>query len=172
MNLILATSKNGAIGNNNQLLFKQSDDLKRFKSLTTNNVVIMGRKTFESLNNKPLPNRINIVITRNVELLEDLQRKYDNLYIVNTIEKAIDISDVMYKEKETFIIGGAEIYKQTLPLCNKIYLTLVETVIEEYDAEFDLGLIFNNKFKQIIVGKGVADEKNEFDYVYFEIEKV
>jgi dihydrofolate reductase len=172
MKLILATSKNGAIGNNNQLLFKQSNDLQRFKKLTTDNVVIMGRKTFESLGSKPLPNRINIVISRNIANLEHLQLKHDNLFIVDTIAKAIDISEVYYPTKEIFVIGGAEIYKQTIPLCTKVYLTLIETVVEEFDSEIDLDLLFNDKFKQTVVGKGIADEKNEFDYVYFELDRI
>ena len=66
----------------------------------------------------------------------------------------------------------AEIYKQTIPLCTKVYLTLIETVVEEFDSEIDLDLLFNDKFKQTVVGKGIADEKNEFDYVYFELDRI
>jgi dihydrofolate reductase len=169
MNIILATSKNGAIGNNNQLLFKQSDDLKRFKTLTTNNVVVMGRKTFDSLNNKPLPNRINIVITRNDSLY---QTKTNDLYFVGSVTEAIVLSKTIYPEKQIFVIGGAEIYRQSLSLCKKIYLTLVDTVVKDYDASIDLETIFNDKYIQKIVGKGSADKINEFDYVYFEIERI
>jgi dihydrofolate reductase len=124
----VATATNGAIGNENALLWRLSADLKRFKALTTHHAVIMGRKTYESIG-KPLPNRLNIVVSRQ-----------ENLYIegcatTTTIAHAIEIAQVA-AHTEIFIIGGGEIYNQTLDICQKIYLTTVHTVPVVADTFF------------------------------------
>ena len=118
--IIVATSENGVIGVDNKLPWYLPEDLKRFKKLTENNVVIMGRKTYESIG-KPLPNRFNIVISRNKDLT------IPGCLVVNSLEKAL------YKagsDKKVFIIGGGEIYRQSLEYVDKIYLTKVHINVE------------------------------------------
>ena len=112
-------ANNRAIGKTGALLWRISDDLKRFKALTTGHTVIMGRKTFDSIG-KALPNRTNIVITRNPDF------KAEGVIIAKSLEDAIQKSI----GGEVFIIGGGEIYKQALPLADKLYLTLVESDVE------------------------------------------
>ena len=117
LSIIVAIDLNGGIGNNNELLFHVKEDMRRFKELTTNHKVIMGRKTFESLPNGALPNRTNIVLSRSkMGLDEELDICY--MYIVMVLEEYRDSNE------EVFIIGGGEIYSQLLPYCNKIYLTI------------------------------------------------
>lgn len=137
LSIIVACDLNGGIGKDNKLLFRIPEDLKRFKELTIEKTVIMGRKTFESLPNGALPNRENIIVTKNAK---DLYVKHekdfmnnDKLFYCNDLDKLIQL----YKSHidEFFVIGGAEIYKQLLPHCNKIYLTKVYCE-KEADAFF------------------------------------
>ena len=109
----------GALGRNNELLWRIPDDLKRFKAITRGHVVIMGRKTYESIG-RPLPDRTNIVITR------DDNAKIDGCIVVNSIEQALDFARE-HEDEEIFIIGGAQIHAQALPFADKLYLTLVES---------------------------------------------
>jgi dihydrofolate reductase len=121
--IIVAIAKNNAIGKDNELLWHISGDLKRFKNITTGKTVIMGRRTFFSLPNGALPNRRNIVIT---DCPEDCCPGAEK---VSSIEEAISISN---SSEENFIIGGGMIYKQFLPIADKIYLTLVH---RDYEAD-------------------------------------
>lgn len=125
LSIIVAVAKNYAIGNKNQLLWHISEDLKRFKTITMGMPVIMGRKTYESIG-KPLPGRKNIIITRNTEL------RIEGCECHTTLEAAIDACKEF---KEVFIIGGGEIYKQTLSIADKLYLTVVDNAYEA-DAFF------------------------------------
>lgn len=121
--IIVAVAENYAIGANNDLLWHISEDLKRFKKITTGHTIIMGKKTFESLPKGALPNRRNIVISDiNNETIE-------GCVVANSIEKAIEICN---KEEENFIIGGGSIYKQFIEISDKIYLTKVH---QEYEAD-------------------------------------
>lgn len=120
ISIIVAVSKNWVIGGNNQLLWHISDDLKRFKALTSGHTIIMGRKTFESIG-RPLPNRKNIIISRNPDL------KIEGCIIVNSLTAALEISK---NEEEVFIVGGGELYRQALPLAHKLYLTKVHKDFE------------------------------------------
>lgn len=119
--IIAAVAENYAIGKDNDLLCHLPGDLKRFKQITSGNTVIMGRKTFLSLPNGALPNRRNIVISRSQNL------NFKNVEIVASIEETIKICDA---DKENFIIGGGEIYKQFLPFVDKIYLTKIHAVFD------------------------------------------
>ena len=119
--IIAAVAENYAIGKDNDLLCHLPGDLKRFKQITSGNTVIMGRKTFLSLPNGALPNRRNIVISRSQNL------NFKNVEIVASIGEAIKICDA---DKENFIIGGGEIYKQFLPFVDKIYLTKIHAVFD------------------------------------------
>lgn len=127
--IIVAISENGIIGLNNKLIWHISSDLKRFKEITKGHKIVMGRKTFESLPGV-LPKRENIVITRSTI-------NNEKITVVNDIDKFI--KDNVNSEEEIFIIGGATIYKQFEPYCNKIYLT---RVLKHYigDTRLDLNL--------------------------------
>lgn len=140
VNIVVAvTKKNAAVGNGGKLLFRISDDLKRFKALTLGHPVVMGRKTFESIG-RVLPERTNIVITRNPDF------KAEGVIIASSIEEAIEKarevlrSDLksgkrsdLKESGEIFILGGGEIYTQALPYTDKLYLTIVES-----DAQGDV----------------------------------
>lgn len=115
VSVIVAIARNGVIGDRNRLIWHISEDLRRFKAITTGHPVAMGRKTYESLG-RPLPGRTNVVITR--------QRDYraEGCTVVDSLEKAIDLFS---PDEEIFVIGGGEIYRQALPLANRFYLTVV-----------------------------------------------
>ena len=119
ISIVVAISENNAIGKDNKLLWHLPNDLKHFKEITTGHTVIMGRKTFDSVG-KPLPNRRNIVITRNKINIPGCE-------VVNSIKQAIELC---LGEIEIFIVGGAEIYKQSIDITNNIYLTMVHQTFE------------------------------------------
>ena len=151
--MIAAAAENKALGKDNQLLWHLPNDFKRFKSLTTNHYIIMGRKTFESFP-KPLPNRTHVIITR--------QKNYqaEGCVIVDSIEKALESCP---ENEENFIIGGGEIYQLALAFSDKIELTVVHHTFEA-DAFFpeikseDWELI-NSDFQN-------KDEKHLYDYTF------
>jgi len=147
LTIIVAAGEDNAIGKDNDLIWHLSDDLKRFKQLTSGHHIIMGRKTFESFP-KPLPNRTHVVITR--------QNKFkvpDGIVVVNSLEDALDASR---NDPQPFIIGGGEIYKQALPLANKIELTRVHASFYGADTFFpELNL---NEWKE---QSNLYHEKNE-----------
>lgn len=127
LTLIVAAGENNAIGKDNKLIWHLSDDLKRFKKLTSGHCIIMGRKTFESFS-KPLPNRTHIVITKQ----ENYQVPH-GVIVVNSIEDALDAAR---NDKQPFVIGGGEIYKQTIGIAHKIELTRVHHSFEDADTFF------------------------------------
>ena len=153
ISLIVATSENNAIGKNNQLLWHLPNDLKFFKNTTWGGVVIMGRKTFESVN-KPLPGRINIVITKQPNW------KAENVLAASNVDDALKMA-AQTNCQEIFVIGGGEIYKECLAKANRIYLTRVHAVIEG-DTFFptlepsDWTMTSNVDF--------AADEKNNYSH--------
>ncbi len=159
ISLVVAVAENGVIGKDNQLLWKLSADLKRFKAITSNHYILLGRKTFESIG-KPLPYRTSLIISRNYAC------DFENCYVFKTINEAI-VFAAQQNQEEIFVIGGGEIYSQTLPLANRIHLTLVHTEIEG-DTYFDYDESnWKVKHKQIIL----KDEKNEFDSTYLILER-
>ena len=127
---IVAVDEDWGIGFNGELLERIPDDLKHFKALTTDNTVVMGRKTWDSLPNKPLPNRFNIVISRTEKPYEP-----NSFTWVTTLENCIqtmlndDIDDY-------FIIGGGQIYKELLPFCDRVYVTKIYTSHNNVDTFF------------------------------------
>lgn len=126
LSIIVAMAENRCIGKDNQMPWHISDDLKRFKKLTLTHTVIMGRKTFESILgylNEPLPGRQSIVISRS-----GYESEHD-VPVISDIDEAINLAKKS-KDKEVFIIGGAEIYNQTINLANKLYLTKVHKSVE------------------------------------------
>ena len=131
--IIVAATRDMAIGNRGDLLYHISDDLKRFKSLTMGHPIIMGRKTFESFPKGALPGRRNIVVTRNIS------------YTAPGIETASSVDDAVKMcegAERAFIIGGGEIYRQALPVADCIELTLIDAERPDADTRFpdiDLG---------------------------------
>lgn len=158
ISIVVAISTNNAIGKNNQLLWHLPADLKHFKQITTGHTIIMGRKTYESIG-KPLPNRRNIVITRDTEL------NIEGVELVNSINEAITLCK---NEDEVFIIGGAEIYKHALALTNRIYLT---TVHHTYEADAFFPTLPTNEWNEIDKEFHEADEKNSLAYTFSTLER-
>ena len=115
LSIIVAKAKNNTIGKDNKLLWHISDDLKRFEELTTGHVIIMGRKTFESLG-KVLPNRKHIVFSQN----PDFKVNDENVEIVHSM---LQLQEYIEDDKENFVIGGAIIYNLLMPYCKKMYVT-------------------------------------------------
>ena len=152
--LIAAAAENNALGKDNQMIWRLPDDFKRFKQLTTGHYIIMGRKTLESMNG-PLPNRTNIVITRQ----EDYT--YEGCTIVNSLDAALAACP---QNEEVFIIGGGEIYKQSLVKADKIELTRVLGISPEADAFFpEITPTEWNLTESIFHGK---DEKHAYEFVF------
>jgi dihydrofolate reductase len=159
ISIISAISQNRAIGKKNKLLWHIGEDLRRFKALTEGHPVVMGRKTFESLG-KALPNRTNIVVTR------DKMFEIPGVVIARSLEEAIEVAK---KENppaggEIFIIGGGQIYEQAIKLADKLYLTIVEG---EYEA--DTFFPDYSDFKKVIF-----EEKREsegYKYEFLELER-
>jgi dihydrofolate reductase len=122
VSIIVAVSENGVIGKGNQLLWRLPDDLKRFKQLTLGHPMIMGRKTFDSIG-KPLPGRTSIVITRNPDF------RHEGVIVVHSMEAALKKAAETGTD-EVFVIGGGELYQQTQPITNRLYITEVKTAID------------------------------------------
>ena len=153
VNLIVAKSENNVIGNKGRIPWYIPNDLKRFKEITTNNVVIMGRKTFESLPEeyRPLPNRINIILSK------DKSFKTNCCMVFNDLKKAIRKAG---SDKEIFIIGGGEIYKESLKYADKVYMT-------EVNGEFEGDTYFpklNRYWKE--VNREEKEGYRFIDYMY------
>lgn len=155
ISLIVAAAENNAIGMSNQLLWHLPNDLKFFKNTTWGMPVIMGRKTFESVN-KPLPGRFNIVITRQA------------VWQVDGVITATDLQDALKKAAETnckefFIAGGGEIYKEAFRQADKIYLTRVHETI---DGDTFFPVIDESEWQLISSQDFVADEKHKYAYSF------
>ena len=161
ISLIAALGKNNEIGKGNKLLCHLPSDLKRFKSITSGHTVIMGRNTFESLPKGLLPNRRNIIISRNTQLRIEGAEVYSSLDYA--ILKCIN-------EQEVFIIGGAQIYAQVLPVADKLYITKVYADFPEADAFFPA--IDRNSWKETFRETFPADEKNPYSFSFLEYEKL
>ena len=133
ISIIVAVSEDWGIGKDNELLWHISEDLKRFKRLTSGNTVIMGKRTWESLPRRPLPGRMNIVLTDNPdETIKDAVTAY-------SLQDALDKGE---KDKEIFIIGGGSIYRQFIPLADRLFITHVhrKAPADIYFPEIDLGI--------------------------------
>jgi dihydrofolate reductase len=155
ISIIAACSKNRVIGNDNSLIWYLPADLKHFKTLTINKTIVMGRKTFESIG-KPLPNRRNIIITRDESYL------VDGCEVVNSIPEALLLCN-----SDCFFIGGGEIYKQVLEQADVIYLTEIDEYFQG-DAEFPL---LDSKWHEISRSENLPDDKNKFKYSFIVYER-
>ena len=156
--LIAAASENNVIGNNNKLIWHLSDDLKHFKELTKGHCVIMGRKTFESMP-KALPNRTNIVVTRKLDYIAK------DAIVVHSIHEALEKAK---DDKQPFIIGGGEIYSQSMVLSDRIELTRVHTESQgdAYFPEIDYKL-----WNEVSREERFKDEKHQFDFTFIRYNK-
>ncbi|MFD2288379.1 dihydrofolate reductase [Pedobacter petrophilus] len=152
--IAVAVGENLAIGKDNQLLWHMPADLKFFKQTTSGHTVVMGRKTFDSVG-KPLPNRRNIVITRDAAL------KIDGAEVVTSLDEALEITKT--EEKPVFIVGGAEIYRQALPKTETLYLT---TIHHSFDADTFFPEFERSEWEVLSSEHHQADEKNKYDYTF------
>ena len=154
ISLIVAHSSNRVIGIDGQLPWHIPDDLKYFKAITIGKPIIMGRKTFDSIG-KPLPGRLNIIITKNIDLT------IEECVVVNNLEAAITEAKNYFKTQDTeqeeiFIIGGAQIFKQSMEFVNKIYITEVHA---EYAGDVFFDELSDNDW--IEVGRDLHDSQND-----------
>lgn len=161
LSIIVAVAKNNVIGKDNQLIWHLPEDLKRFKRLTTNHTIIMGRKTFESLG-RVLPNRKHVILCNDAEMnIDD-----ENVEILDDISKLKKYKD---SEEENFVIGGATIYKLLMPYADKMYVTHIN---EEFEGDVYFPEISEKDWKMTEREKGLRDEKNPFDYEYETYERI
>lgn len=156
VSIIAAIDSARGIGKGGRLMWHIGEDMKRFKEVTSGHTVIMGRKTFESIG-RPLPNRVNIVVTKNHDF------RADGCVIASSLNEALAAA---YKEKsgEIFIIGGGEIYRQAMPFADKLYLTIVE-------GDFGADTFFPSyeNFGKIVSVK--ESQENGLHYKFVNIEK-
>lgn len=159
--IIVVIDENNAIGKDNNLLVHLPNDLKHFKEITQGHPVIMGRKTFQSLPKGALPNRRNIIISRNKNL------EFPNTEIVSSIQEAFELCK---GESEVFIIGGGTIYNETISIADKLYITLIHHKFENADTffpEIDLQC-----WEEVSRTRYKADEKHKFDYSFIDYNKI
>ncbi|KQB38433.1 dihydrofolate reductase [Flavobacterium aquidurense] len=151
--MIAAVAENNALGKDNELVWHLPNDFKRFKSLTTNHHIIMGRKTFESFP-KPLPNRVHVVITR--------QKDYnpEGCIVVDSIENAIAACP---ENEDSYIIGGGEIYNLALPYTDIIEITKVH---HTFEADTFFPKVNSNEWQLVESEENFKDDKHLYDYTY------
>lgn len=159
LTMIAAAAENNALGKDNDLIWHISEDLKRFKRLTTGHAIIMGRKTFESMP-KALPNRTNIVLTKR----KDYQAK--GAEVVHTVEDALEL---VKEDVQPFIIGGGQIYSLFMPLCDRIELTRVH---HEFEADVYFPDIDLNEFEVIAEEYVSKTEEQPYNYTYLTYQKI
>lgn len=162
--MIVALDEKNGIGRQNKLLCRLSGDMKNFKELTTGHPVIMGRKTFESLPKGALPNRVNIVLTK------DEEKIFDDAISCSSIDEVLNLRVIKNCEK-CFVIGGAEIYKHFFDLADKLYVTSIRHTFEDADAFFPEIDIDNWRINSVS-DEFKADEKNEFPYFFAVYERI
>lgn len=161
ISLIVAYDKNQGIGRENSLAWKLSEDLKIFKKITEHNYIVMGRKTFESIG-RPLPNRKNIILTR------DKDYQQDKCLIINSIQEILNFA-TSKPHYEIFIIGGAQIYKEFVDIADRLYITEVDAQMQDLDAFFPSW--DKSQYKRIGHKKYTKDERNEYDFTFSVYEK-
>jgi len=159
--VIAAIASNNALGKDNDLIWHLPADLKRFKKVTTGHYILMGRNTYESIG-KPLPNRTTIIITRNKNYFKE------GCLIANSLEQAIEMSK---EQAQVFIIGGAQIYKETIAknLAQQLDITLVH---KDFEADVYFPEIDPKIWKEVVRENFKADEKNKLDYSFISYQKI
>ncbi len=160
LSIIVAKAKNNIIGKDNKLLWNLPEDLKRFKKLTTGHVIIMGRKTFESIG-RVLPNRKHIIFSQN----KGLKYEDENVEVVHSM---LEIKEYIDNDEENFVIGGAMIYNLLMPYVNKMYITQID---KEFEGDAFFPKIDEEKWKVIEEEKGLIDEESSLDFSYITYER-
>lgn len=158
ISFIWAMDQNRAIGRNNKLPWHLPGDLAYFKRTTMGHPVIMGRKTYESIG-KPLPGRENVVLTR------DLDYQAAGCAVLHSPEETVE----RYRDREAFVIGGAEIFRQLLPYADRLYITLIEHVFE---ADTFFAPVDEAEWRIVSRQPGVTNEKNPYPYEFVVYERV
>ena len=158
--IIAAIDKNNALGFQNRLLFYLPDDLKRFKALTTGHTVVMGRKTFDSLPKGALPNRRNIVLSRSTRLELPGAEVYASLE-----EALLHCAD----DEQVFIMGGASVYKQAMPLADRLYMTEIDAEAAEADVYFPA--IDHELWHETKRDVRRADDRHPCNYAFVDYER-
>ncbi len=159
ISIIVAIARNFAIGKDNNLLWHISADLKRFKKITSGHAVIMGKRTYESLPFRPLPKRTNIVIT------DVPDEKFEGCTTVYSIQQAIDFCK---EDDETFVMGGGSVYRQFLPLADKLYITLIH---KDFEADTFFPEVNFDEWNLIEKEDHGPEGDNEFSYSFLVFEK-
>ncbi len=162
ISLIVAKAIGDVIGVNNQLPWHLSDDLKRFKTLTMGKPILMGRKTHESIG-KPLPGRMNIILTHNREYTAP------GCIVVFSVEEAFDYAEKELRCEELMVIGGEKIYALCLPYATQLYITQIEKV---FDGDAKFPKIDLSKWQEIEKEIMPANEVHAFDYHYLHYKKI
>jgi len=164
ISIVVAIADNNAIGKDNRLLWRLPRDMQYFKEVTWGHHVIMGRKTWDGIPPKfsPLPGRVNIIVTRQKGFV------CEGCKVVASVEEGIEFAR-QSGEQELMIIGGGEIYRQALPVVNKIYLTKVHHTFSEADTFFPV--LSQQEWNTINSEWNMADEKNEFDFEFVVLER-
>lgn len=160
ISMIVAVAENGVIGADNQLIWHLSDDLKNFKKITSGHFIIMGRKTYESIG-KPLPNRTNIILSRNASFGPE------DCLVFATVEQALEFAKSQAQE-EIFIIGGEQVYRSLFDRADKLYLTRV-FANPEGDAFFPT--LHYDKWKIVSKTNYKKGDRNDFDFEILELER-
>lgn len=155
LSIIVAIANNNVIGKNNDLVCRMPADMSYFKEKTMGHAIIMGRKNYESIG-RALPGRTSIILSRNKEL------KIEDCKVVNSLFSAFALAD---KDSEAFVIGGGEIYKMALPLTTKLYVTRIYAELpgDVFFPEIDM-----ERWEEVSAKHFLADEKNPYDYSFFE----
>lgn len=158
--MIVAMAKNRMIGLNNKMPWHLPDDLKYFKAQTLNKPVIMGRKTFESIGARPLPNRPNLVVSRNAEF------KAEGIEVFNSVEKAIDS---VVNSSEVVIMGGAQIYAQWIDRVDRLLITEVNA---EPVGDAFFPVIDKQAWLEVSRVEHAADERHAFSFDFVEYQRI
>lgn len=160
LSIIVAKAKNNIIGKDNKLLWNIPEDLKRFKKLTTGHVIIMGRKTFESIG-RVLPDRKHIIFSQNRGL------KYDDPN-VEVVHSMLEIKEYIDNQEENFVIGGAMIYNLLMPHVSKMYVTEID---KEFEGDAFFPRINDDIWEVVEEEKGLIDENSNLNFSYVTYER-
>ncbi|MFN6320980.1 MAG: dihydrofolate reductase [Bacteroidota bacterium] len=165
ISIVVAAALDNAIGKNNELLWKLPADMQFFKNLTWGMPIIMGRKTFESMRSRPLPGRINIVITRDPSSI----KSSGQVQLAASLETAIQLARDTYCQ-EAFIIGGGDVYRQAMSMTDRIYMTRVENQYPDADTHFIE--MDETNFQLIDSSAHPADEKHAIPFCFQTWERI
>ena len=159
ISIIVAIAKNGVIGDKNTLLWHLREDMIHFRTITSGHPVVMGRKTYDSIG-RPLPKRTNVVITRDTEL------QIEGCTMAHSLTEAVEMFD---SSEEVFILGGAQIYSQAMPIADRLYLTIID---KEYEGDSSFPEIDYNSWRQISCEKFERGEAFEYPFSFITLERV